>query len=65
MTAVSVPSQQVILRTKGVGKIFGKFVALNNISAEFTKGAITSIIGPKNVPMPPSSAIITTSPEVS
>ena len=36
----------VILRTKGVGKVFGKFVALNNISAEFPKGAITSIIGP-------------------
>ena len=26
--------------------MFGKFVALNNISAEFTAGAITSIIGP-------------------
>ena len=39
-------SRQVILRTRGVGKLFGKFVALNNISAEFSKGAITSIIGP-------------------
>jgi branched-chain amino acid transport system ATP-binding protein len=39
-------SKQVILRTSGVGKAFGKFVALNNISAEFSKGAITSIIGP-------------------
>src|ERR1700753_4069059 len=38
--------REVILRTKGVGKVFGKFVALNNISAEFPKGAITSIIGP-------------------
>src|ERR1700722_3741184 len=37
---------EVILRTQGVGKTFGKFVALNNISAEFPKGAITSIIGP-------------------
>lgn len=37
---------EVILRTKAVGKTFGKFVALNNISAEFPKGAITSIIGP-------------------
>jgi branched-chain amino acid transport system ATP-binding protein len=47
MTAVSAQSQQQpILRTRGVGKTFGKFVALNNISAEFTKGAITSIIGP-------------------
>ena len=46
LTEVDSRSQQVILRTKGVGKIFGKFVALNNISAEFSKGAITSIIGP-------------------
>jgi branched-chain amino acid transport system ATP-binding protein len=46
MTEVSLRSQEVILRTKAVGKIFGKFVALNNISAEFGKGAITSIIGP-------------------
>lgn len=38
--------REVILRTKGVGKVFGKFVALNNITAEFSKGAITSIIGP-------------------
>jgi branched-chain amino acid transport system ATP-binding protein len=47
MTAAS-PSQPqpVILRTKGVGKTFGKFVALKDVSAEFTKGAITSIIGP-------------------
>ena len=47
MTAGASPSQTTsILRTRGVGKTFGKFVALNNISAEFTKGAITSIIGP-------------------
>jgi branched-chain amino acid transport system ATP-binding protein len=45
MTAAST-SQPVILRTKGVGKTFGKFVALKDVSAEFTKGAITSIIGP-------------------
>src|SRR6201991_4420763 len=38
--------REVILRTTGVGKLFGKFVALKNISAEFPKGAITSIIGP-------------------
>lgn len=37
---------QVILRTKGVRKVFGKFVALNAITAEFPSGAITSIIGP-------------------
>ena len=46
MTATGTASQQVILRTRGVGKLFGKFVALNNITAEFTQGAITSIIGP-------------------
>ncbi len=40
------PSRQVILRTRGVGKVFGRFVALKNISAEFPAGAITSIIGP-------------------
>src|SRR4029077_5299632 len=45
MTAAS-PSQPVILRTKGVGKTFCKFAALKDVSAEFTKGAITSIIGP-------------------
>jgi branched-chain amino acid transport system ATP-binding protein len=37
---------QVILRTKGVSKKFGKFVALKGVSAQFPKGAITSIIGP-------------------
>jgi branched-chain amino acid transport system ATP-binding protein len=46
MTMTADLSSQVILRTRGVGKVFGKFVALNNISAEFPKGAITSIIGP-------------------
>ena len=39
-------SSQVIMRTEGVSKVFGKFKALNNISAEFSSGAITSIIGP-------------------
>lgn len=39
-------SSQVIMRTDGVSKVFGKFRALNNISAEFSSGAITSIIGP-------------------
>ena len=38
--------QSIILRTRGVGKTFGKFVALKGVSAEFRSGAITSIIGP-------------------
>jgi branched-chain amino acid transport system ATP-binding protein len=46
MTMAGSPAQPIILRTTGVGKVFGKFVALNNVSAEFPKGAITSIIGP-------------------
>jgi branched-chain amino acid transport system ATP-binding protein len=37
---------EVILRTERVGKSFGRFVALKDISAEFRRGAITSIIGP-------------------
>jgi hypothetical protein len=32
MMVVTSQSQEVILRTKGVGKVFGKFVALHNIS---------------------------------
>jgi branched-chain amino acid transport system ATP-binding protein len=39
-------SSDVILRTSGVSKTFGKFRALHDISAEFSRGAITSIIGP-------------------
>lgn len=46
MNDINSSSKEVILRTRGVGKSFGKFVALHNISAEFTKGAVTSIIGP-------------------
>ncbi|MFT6672387.1 MAG: branched-chain amino acid transport system ATP-binding protein, partial [Afipia broomeae] len=42
----STDTSQVILRTTGVSKSFGKFVTLNNISAEFSRNAITSIIGP-------------------
>jgi branched-chain amino acid transport system ATP-binding protein len=45
MTA-SGSSSDVILRTDRVGKNFGKFVALKDITAEFRRGAITSIIGP-------------------
>ena len=43
---MSAPDTSVILRTTGVSKSFGKFLALNNITAEFERGAITSIIGP-------------------
>ena len=46
MSETGAQSRDVILRTKGISKVFGKFVALNNISAEFSKGAVTSIIGP-------------------
>ncbi|WP_407181388.1 ABC transporter ATP-binding protein [Bradyrhizobium sp. STM 3562] len=42
----SLDSNQLILRTQRLGKVFGKFVALKDISAEFRRGAITSIIGP-------------------
>lgn len=35
-----------ILRTEGLGKRFGPFVALRAISAEFRTGALTAIIGP-------------------
>ena len=44
---MSTPSDKsVILRTTGVSKSFGKFLALNSITAEFERGVITSIIGP-------------------
>jgi branched-chain amino acid transport system ATP-binding protein len=36
----------VILRTEGLGRSFGKFVALRGITAEFAAGQLTSIIGP-------------------
>jgi branched-chain amino acid transport system ATP-binding protein len=36
----------IILRTEGVGKKFGGFTALKNITAEFQRGAVTAIIGP-------------------
>jgi len=39
-------TQVPILRTKGVGKTFGKFIALKAVSAEFQRGVVTSIIGP-------------------
>jgi len=37
---------EIILRTDSVSKSFGGFQALKGISAEFSRGAITSIIGP-------------------
>lgn len=43
---MSAPASDVILRTEKVGRTFGKFVALRNVSAEFRRGALTSIIGP-------------------
>jgi branched-chain amino acid transport system ATP-binding protein len=46
MTTTESGSSKVIMRTEGASKLFGKFKALNNISAEFHSGAITSIIGP-------------------
>lgn len=36
----------VILHTEGVGKQFGGFVALNNVSVSFPRGRLTAIIGP-------------------
>jgi branched-chain amino acid transport system ATP-binding protein len=44
--AMNAATSQVIMRTEGASKMFGGFRALNNISAEFSTGAITSIIGP-------------------
>jgi branched-chain amino acid transport system ATP-binding protein len=46
MTDAASATSQVIMRTEGASKLFGKFKALNNITAEFSSGAITSIIGP-------------------
>lgn len=43
---MSAPVSDVILKTEGVSKRFGGFTALKDISAEFRRGAITSIIGP-------------------
>ncbi len=65
MTETSNQSRDIILRTTGVGKTFGKFVALNNISAEFPKGAITSIIGPNGEETAPSPEASIDTPEAS
>jgi len=46
ITQAASQDQSVIMRTEGVGKTFGRFVALKDITAEFRHGAITSIIGP-------------------
>jgi branched-chain amino acid transport system ATP-binding protein len=37
---------EVILQTKGLTKLFGKFMAIDDIDIEFKSGIITSIIGP-------------------
>jgi branched-chain amino acid transport system ATP-binding protein len=37
---------EIILQTEGVGKSFGKFTALRNVSAWFRRGQLTGIIGP-------------------
>jgi branched-chain amino acid transport system ATP-binding protein len=37
---------EIILSADGVGRNFGKFVALKGISAQFRRGALTAIIGP-------------------
>ncbi len=37
---------EVILRTEGLGKSFGRFTALRGVSASFHRDALTSIIGP-------------------
>jgi len=39
-------TSSIILRTEAVSKAFGAFTALRAITAEFERGAITSIIGP-------------------
>ena len=39
-------SEGVILRTENLGKRFGSFTALREVSAEFRAGALTSVIGP-------------------
>ena len=37
---------EIILQADAIGKNFGKFRALHNITARFPRGALTSIIGP-------------------
>ena len=37
---------EVILRSEGLTKSFGKFTAIDNIDLKFKSGIITSIIGP-------------------
>ena len=38
--------KEAILSTEGVGKQFGKFVALNDVSVTFERGKLAAIIGP-------------------
>src|SRR3978361_689390 len=44
--ALKTDSAEVILSADGVGRSFGKFTALKDVSATFRRGALTSIIGP-------------------
>jgi len=37
---------EVILKTEGLTKLFGKFIAVDEVDLEFRSGIITSIIGP-------------------
>jgi branched-chain amino acid transport system ATP-binding protein len=68
--ALKTDPAEVILSAEGVGRSFGKFVALKNVSAQFRRGALTSIIGPNGAgkstffnllsgAFPPSSGRIT------
>ena len=34
------------IEVKNIGKQFGNFVALNNVSLEFAKGELTALLGP-------------------
>jgi branched-chain amino acid transport system ATP-binding protein len=45
MSAVSVPDSP-ILEARGIGKRFGSFRALNNVSVKFPAGKLAAIIGP-------------------
>ncbi|WP_136660682.1 ABC transporter ATP-binding protein [Nitratireductor sp. XY-223] len=40
------PTTTDIIRAEGVTKRFGKFTALNNVSASFPRGQLTAVIGP-------------------
>jgi branched-chain amino acid transport system ATP-binding protein len=46
MSAALTLPDEVILQADRVGRNFGRFVALKGVSAQFRRGALTSIIGP-------------------